>query len=189
MAYFSCIIICLLIAPEKTQNHVIWLVGYGSTSHVTGAHRFKLFKVRKNAKIRNRFSQVPYLTQDTVWESDKTQQHATYRRAKKTALSQQVTIMLQDTDKTIWQRQIQIKKKDPRMRYRLGTVSKKITGGLKLVSRYQPNLNSEQSVFNVENIIISLYPNGKNIVRCPFQTSVPLNTEWYRIEPYFNIIA
>ena len=50
---------------------MIWLVGYGSTSHVTGAHRFKLFKVRKNAKIRNRFSQVPYLTQYTVWESDK----------------------------------------------------------------------------------------------------------------------
>ena len=68
---FSCIKICLLIASEKTQNHVIWLVGYGSTSHVTGAHRFKLFKVRKNAKIRNRFSQVPYLTQDTIWESDK----------------------------------------------------------------------------------------------------------------------
>ena len=75
------------------------------------------------------------------------------------------------------------------MKYRLGTVSKKITGGLKLVSRYQPNLNSEQSVFNVENIIISLYPNGKNIVRCPLQTSVPLNIEWHRIEPYFNIIA
>ena len=41
----------------------------------------------------------------------KTQQNATYRRAKKTALSQQVTIILQDTDKTIWQIQIQIKKK------------------------------------------------------------------------------
>ena len=65
------------------------------------------------------------------------------------------------------------------MKYRLGTVSKKITGGLKLVSQYQPNLNSEQSVFNVENIIISLYPNGKNIVRCPLQTSVPLNIEWH----------
>ena len=28
-------------------------------------------KVRKNAKIRNRYNQVPHLTQDTIWESDK----------------------------------------------------------------------------------------------------------------------
>ena len=29
------------------------------------------FKVRKKAKIRNRFNQVPHLNQDTTWESDK----------------------------------------------------------------------------------------------------------------------
>ena len=45
--------------------------------------------------------------------------------------------MLQDTDKTIRQRQIQIKK-GPQKKCRLGKVSEKITGGLKLVSRYQP---------------------------------------------------
>ena len=28
-------------------------------------------KVRKTAKIRNRYNQVPHLTQDTTWESDK----------------------------------------------------------------------------------------------------------------------
>ena len=28
-------------------------------------------KVRKVAKIRNRYNQVPHLTQDTTWESDK----------------------------------------------------------------------------------------------------------------------
>ena len=28
-------------------------------------------KVRKKAKIRNQYSQVPRLTQDTVWDSDK----------------------------------------------------------------------------------------------------------------------
>ena len=28
-------------------------------------------KVRKNAKIRNRYKQVIHLTQDTMWESDK----------------------------------------------------------------------------------------------------------------------
>ena len=28
-------------------------------------------KVRKAAKIRNQYNQVPHLTQDTTWESDK----------------------------------------------------------------------------------------------------------------------
>ena len=30
-----------------------------------------LNKVSKGAKIRNRYNQVPHLTQDTKWESDK----------------------------------------------------------------------------------------------------------------------
>ena len=29
------------------------------------------FKVRKKAKIRNCYNQVPHLAQDTIWESDK----------------------------------------------------------------------------------------------------------------------
>ena len=29
-------------------------------------------KVRKTVKIRNQYNQVPHLTQDTTWESDKT---------------------------------------------------------------------------------------------------------------------
>ena len=33
------------------------------------------FKIRKAAKIRNRYNQVPHLTQDTTWESDKTIKH------------------------------------------------------------------------------------------------------------------
>ena len=32
-------------------------------------------KVRKAAKIRNRFNQVLHMTQDTTWESDKTVKH------------------------------------------------------------------------------------------------------------------
>ena len=48
------------------------------------------FKVSKVAKIRNRYNQVPHLTQDTngkVTNSQKTPQ----TRAKRSALSQQVT--------------------------------------------------------------------------------------------------
>ena len=50
----------------------------------------KLFGVSKVAKIRNRYNQVPHLTQDTngkVTNSQKTPQ----TRAKRSALSQQVT--------------------------------------------------------------------------------------------------
>ena len=32
---------------------------------------YSCLKVRKRAKIRKRYNQVPYLTQDTTWESNK----------------------------------------------------------------------------------------------------------------------
>ena len=70
-------------------------------------------KVRKNAKIRTRYNQVLLLTQDTTWESGKTQENITHRRAKRSALSQQVTTRLQRTDKTVWQTGNRNNKKDP----------------------------------------------------------------------------
>ena len=103
---------------------------------VSRYHGTPEINVRKKTKIRNRYNQVPHLTPDTVWESDKTQENITCRRAKRSTLSQQVTIRLQGTDKTIWQRQTQ-NIKDPQKQYRLGTVSRKNYWGLKLVSRYQ----------------------------------------------------
>ena len=33
-------------------------------------------------QIRNPYNQLPHLTQDTIWESDKTQENVTYKRAK-----------------------------------------------------------------------------------------------------------
>ena len=64
----------------------------------------------------------------------KTQENITYKKAKRSALSQQVTTRLQETDM-----QYGITEKDSQKKYRLGTVSKKITGGLKLISRYKPH--------------------------------------------------
>ena len=60
-----------------------------------------LFKVGKEAKIWNRHNQVTHMTQDTIWESVQNTKNIRYRRAKKSALSQQVTTMLHDTGKTI----------------------------------------------------------------------------------------
>ena len=59
------------------------------------------FKVGKEAKIWNRHIQVTHMNQDTIWESVKYTKNIRYRRAKKSALSQQVTTMQHDTDKTI----------------------------------------------------------------------------------------
>ena len=74
-----------------------------------------VFKVRKKAKIKNRYNQVPHLTHDTIWESEKnTQENITYKKAQRLEL--------------------------PQNKHRLGMVSKNIfTGGLKLVSWYQPH--------------------------------------------------
>ena len=62
-----------------------------ASSHVSDFNtRNKLLKVSNGAKIRNRYNQVPHLTQDTngkVTNSQKTPQ----TRAKRSALSQQVT--------------------------------------------------------------------------------------------------
>ena len=64
-----------------------------------------LCKIRKKVKIRNQYNQAPYLIQDTIWESDKTQ-NITHKTAKRSALSQQVTT------------------KDSQKKHCLGTVSK-----------------------------------------------------------------
>ena len=58
-------------------------------------------KVEKESKVWNRYNQVPDLTQDTLWESDKYTKTLDIGEPR----SQQVTTMLHDTDKTIMQRQ------------------------------------------------------------------------------------
>ena len=95
-------------------------------------------KGSKETKIRNRYNQVPQLTQDTTWESDKNMKKITYKRAKRLALSQQVTIRLQLSDKKAWQTRNINNKNDPQKKHHLGTVSKNIfTVGLKLLLWYQ----------------------------------------------------
>ena len=46
----------------------------------------RVLKVKKKAKIRNQYNQEPQLTKDTIWESDKTQENITHKRAKRSAL-------------------------------------------------------------------------------------------------------
>ena len=51
-------------------------------------------KVKQRAKTRNQYNQVPQLTRDTIWESDKIQENTTHKRSKRSALSQQVITCL-----------------------------------------------------------------------------------------------
>ena len=59
-----------------------------------------VIKVKK-AKTRNLYNQVPHLTQDTIWESDKNTRKHHIRESQRSALSQQVITRLQGKDKTV----------------------------------------------------------------------------------------
>ena len=85
----------------------------------------RLIKVSKSAKIRNRYNQVPHLTQDTNGKVTNSQQ-TPQTRAKRSALSQQVTTkhILTDAHKDIANTRQNKNIKDPQKKYRLGTVSK-----------------------------------------------------------------
>ena len=78
-------------------------------------------EVRKEANIRNRYNQVPYLTQNTTWESDKnTIKHHKQELSPfpagdhKAAMNRRESIKTQDINNT----------NDPQKKYRLGTASK-----------------------------------------------------------------
>ena len=81
-------------------------------------------KVSKGAKIRNRYNQVPHLTQDTNVKVKNSQTPQT--RAKRLALSQQVTTrhILTAAHKGIANTRQKKNIKYPPKKYHLGTVSK-----------------------------------------------------------------
>ena len=82
-------------------------------------------KVSKGAKIRNRYNQVPHLTQDTNGKVTNSQLDI-QTRAKRSALSQQVNTKHIQTDvhKDIANTRQNKSIKDPQKKYRLRTVSK-----------------------------------------------------------------
>ena len=90
------------------------------------AYMLLLMYVRKKAKIRNLYNQVPHLTQDTIWQRDKnTRKHYLQE-------CQEVSHFPAGDHKAARKRQNTNNKKDPQKKHHLGTVSKKITGGLML---------------------------------------------------------
>ena len=88
-------------------------------------------KVSKGAKIRNRYNQVPHLTEDTNGKVTNSQLDTTNE-------SQEVSPFPAGDHKAHMNRRAYRHSKnikDPQKKYRLDTVSKIFTGGLKPVSR------------------------------------------------------
>ena len=88
-------------------------------------------EVRKNAKIRNPYNQIPHLTQDTIWESDENTRK--YHKLE----SQEVSPFPAGDHKAARNRQDSMtrnihSKNDPQKKHRLGRVSTKFTGVLKM---------------------------------------------------------
>ena len=113
-------------------------------------------KVRKTTKIRKRYNQVPHLTQDTIWESNKNTINITNK-------SQEFSPLPAGNHKAAINRRESIRKKqtkitsDPQKKYHLGRVNKNyFIGGLKPVAR----------LWSIKEMFITPEPHG--IVRSKF---------------------
>ena len=84
-----------------------------------------LFKVRKAAKIWKQYNQVPHLTQDTTWESNKNTINITNKSQEVSPFPADDRMAAMNRRKSM--RNIRHKNtNDPQEKYRLGTVSKSI---------------------------------------------------------------
>ena len=112
-------------------------------------------KLRKKAKIRKRYYQVPHLTQDTAWESYKNTINITNK-------SQEVSPFPAGDHKAVMNRRKSMRNtrhkntNDPQKKYRLGTVSKNIlledlTQSLVLIPIFVFVLRSRHNI-NMNNI-------------------------------------
>ena len=114
------VIFLYIFHQEKGLSHMVHHYALYSVK-ADIQHIMVTVKVSNGAKIRNRYNQVPHLTQDTngkVTNSQKTPQ----TRAKRSALDHKAHInrRTQNIANTRQNKNI----KDPQKKYRLGTVSK-----------------------------------------------------------------
>ena len=96
------------------------------------------------------------VNEDTYSKVTKTKENTTHKRAKRSAFPQQVTTRLQGTYKTAYQTQtLYTNKKNPQMKHRLGTVSKKSLDGLNMFNGINRTLNSDEDQDNIEKMLYS----------------------------------
>ena len=61
----------MLVLTITCQNYVVFFID--SYTAVGGSNKHCLLKVNRKAKVRKLYNQVPYLTRDSIRESDKKQ--------------------------------------------------------------------------------------------------------------------
>ena len=70
---------CMIALLELAGGKEVEGVGRNiQNKSLTSENYLTFLKVRKKARIKNQYNQVPHLTQDTTWESDKLQENITY---------------------------------------------------------------------------------------------------------------
>ena len=87
---------------------------------------YKLFKVRKTAKIRKRYNQVPHLTQDTTWSSNKKTINITNKSLEDSPFPANDHKAAMSKPESMRNTRHKKPTNDPQEKYSLGTVSKNI---------------------------------------------------------------
>ena len=119
--------------PES-RYYISCLYHVYAFSVMSKCHLTEIDKVRKKAKIRNRYNQVLHLTQETTWESGKnTRKHHT-QESQEVSPFPAVDHKARQHDR----HETQITKNTHKRSTALER-SVLFTGGLKLVSWYQPH--------------------------------------------------
>ena len=125
-----------LLHTEKESNNTFCVTFCDITNtawSIKISQYHHLLKVRKKAKIRNRYNQVPHLTQNTEWESYKNTRKHHIQKSQEVSPSPTGDHKASTNKHLVMAKTNTDNEKDPP----LGTVSKKIARGLKLVLRYQ----------------------------------------------------
>ena len=121
-----------LLNTENETNYTFCVTFCDITNtawSITISQYHRLLKVWKKTKIRIWYNQVPHLTQDTKWESDKNTRKHHIQESKwvspfptgghKAATNRHLVLAKTDTNN----------EKDPQKKHHLGMVSKKIAQG------------------------------------------------------------
>ena len=108
-------------------------------------------KVRKTARIRNRYTQVPHLSKDTKWEGNKITINIANKRQEVSPFPSSDHKAAKNRLESIRNTRHRKPTNDPQKKQRLGTVSKNISlAGLNQFRGTNLALNSDQNLRNHE---------------------------------------
>ena len=110
--------------PCISQFQTFYIVSVWLLLQFSKFQIMKIIRVRKQAKIRNQCNQVPHLTQDTIWETDKNTRKHHIQESQEISPSQQLTTMPQQTHKTARQTRNTNNKKESQKKHETQTAKR-----------------------------------------------------------------